>query len=837
MVGELRIKIRWYHEQHRQHCPRPYEEAVFFITQKGTTYMLPNRYNSRETEPELARFWSESDIYTFDSSASGPIFTIDTPPATVSGELHIGHCYSYTQTDVIARYQRMRGKRVLYPMGFDDNGLPTERFVEKTLQRKATEMETQEFIDHCLELTQQTEDRFENLWRRLGLSVDWHYRYSTLSLAAQRVSQESFIQLYQAGRAYTQPAPTLWCPECQTAIAQAEVDDSTLPTQFLTLAFQTQNGGILPIATTRPELLPACVAIFVHPQDARYAHLIGATASIESVAFSQQARIEVPVIADELADPTKGTGAVMCCTFGDSTDVRWWRTHQLPLRAAIGRDGRMTALAGSFAGLSILAARKRMLQYLTETGKILSQETIEHTVGTHERCGTSVEYLHTRQWFIRVLDQKERFIEAGRQITWQPDYIRVRYEHWVEHLQWDWCISRQRFLGVPFPVWTCKACGEMVLATLDQLPIDPRRTPPAQSCPCGATEFEPETDVMDTWATSSCTPLLISRWLDDPSWFAEHFPMSLRPQAHDIIRTWAFYSIVKSLYHINKVPWQTIMVSGHALSAARNKLSKSKGQQATSPMELIEQESADALRYWATSVKTGSDTPFNPDTIANGRRLVTKLWNASRFAEARLADFSGKDEQPETLLPVDRWLLSRLAHVIAFATNELENGEYASARAEVERFFWSDLCDNYLELAKARLYRESGPEHEAAQWTLYQALLTTLLLLAPYLPYVTEKLYQALFRAQEGVISLHRMAWPAMQAQWRDENAEETGVHILDLLRQVRRYKAEQGLSVGAEMETLDIDSQAYSTWQRTDIEASLIDLKSATRARDIVFL
>ena len=797
--------------------------------------MLPNRYNFHESEPELARFWSEADLYTFDPDGASPIFTIDTPPATVSGELHIGHCYSYTQTDVIARYQRMRGKRVLYPMGFDDNGLPTERFVEKTIQRKATEMDAQEFIDRCLELTRNTEDRFEALWRRLGLSVDWKHRYATISPAAQRVSQWSFIQLYQAGRTYTQSAPTLWCPECQTAIAQAEVDDLTLPTQFSTIAFQTQDGSILPIATTRPELLPACVAIFVHPQDTRYMHLIGSIATIESKTFSQSANIEVPVLADEMADPTKGSGAVMCCTFGDSTDVRWWRTHQLPLRAAIGRDGRMTALAGSFAGLTISQTRKRMLHHLAETGRILQQETIEHSVGTHERCGTPVEYLHTRQWFIRVLDQKERFIEAGRKIAWHPEYMRSRYEHWVENLQWDWCISRQRFLGVPFPAWTCKACGELMLATLDQLPIDPRRVPPTQACGCGSTRFEPETDVMDTWATSSCTPLLISHWPDDDAWFAEHFPASLRPQAHDIIRTWAFYSIVKALYHTNEVPWTTVMISGHALSAERSKISKSKGHKETGPIEIIQQESADALRYWATSVKTGSDTPFNRETIANGRRLVTKLWNASRFAEARLTGFTRKNETPEILLPTDRWLLSRLAHTTAFATEELERGEYAAARAEVERFFWSDLCDNYLELAKARLYQESGAEHEAAQWTLYRVLLTTLTLLAPYLPYITEKIYQEVFRSQEEAVSLHRMTWPGIQMQWIDEDAEETGKLVLETLRKVRQYKAEQGLSVGAEIETWSIELLPNDIQRRVAIEASLVDLKSATRARSII--
>ncbi|HEU0004031.1 MAG TPA: valine--tRNA ligase [Ktedonobacteraceae bacterium] len=796
--------------------------------------MMPNRYHFSEVEPRLARLWAEANLYAYDTDAPDPIYTIDTPPLTVSGALHIGHCYSYTQTDVIARYHRMRGQSVFYPMGFDDNGLPTERFVEKTIGRKATEIDRQEFIASCLQLIEQAENRFESIWRRLGLSVDWGYRYSTISPQMQRVSQWSFIQLYQSGLAYTQVAPTLWCPECQTAIAQAEVDDRTLPTQFSTLAFQLQDGSILPIATTRPELLPACVAIFVHPDDARYAKWVGTKASIQIEQLPE--RIEVPILADEPVDPAKGSGAVMCCTFGDSADVRWWRLHQLPLRSAIGRDGRMTALAGLYAGLPIIEARKRILNDLAGQGMILRQETLEHSIGTHERCGTPVEYLHTRQWFIRVLEHKEQLLEAGRSIRWHPQHMLRRYEHWVENLNWDWCISRQRFLGVPFPAWTCKACGEMLLATLEQLPIDPRTSRPSQPCSCGASDFEPEPDVMDTWTTSSCTPLMIAHWPDDPAWFARHFPASLRPQAHDIIRTWAFYSIAKSLYHTGDIPWRAIMISGHALSAGHGKISKSKAHQEAEPLELIEQESADALRYWATSIKTGSDTTFSPETVATGRKLMTKLWNASRLAESRLEGLTGEfmhsTALPASLLPTDRWLLSRLARIIAYATNELQSGEYASARAEVERFFWSDLCDNYLELAKARLYQETGSEHAAAQWTLYHALLAVLKLLAPYLPYITEEIYQHLFRRWESAASIHQSSWPTEHPQWLDAQAEEAGKTLLELLHQVRRYKAENGLSVGAELATLQI--RAHSD-QHNALKAALIDVKSATRARSIM--
>jgi valyl-tRNA synthetase len=797
--------------------------------------MLPNRYDFREAEPRLARLWAEAGVYAFDPAGDGPIFTIDTPPPTVSGQLHLGHCYSYTQADVMARYRKMRGDRVFYPMGFDDNGLPTERFVEKTIKRKATEMGREAFIDACLSLTQQTEDRFEELWRRLGLSVDWRYRYSTISHEARRVSQWSFIQLHHAGLTYAQFAPTLWCPECQTAIAQAEVNDTLLPTLFSTLAFHLPDGTVLPIATTRPELLPACVAIFVHPEDTRYAHLVGQTASIESGAFPASGTLAkgIPIMADELADPTKGSGAVMCCTFGDSTDVRWWHTHQLPLLAVIGRDGRMTELAGAYAGLSTIEARKRILAYLADTGQLLQQETIEHTVGTHERCGTPVEYLHTRQWFIRVLDQKERLLEAGREIRWHPDHMRIRYEHWVEHLQWDWCISRQRYFGVPFPAWTCRACGEIVLAKLEQLPIDPQTASPLEACACGSSDFEPEPDVMDTWATSSCSPMIIGRWPDDTAWFAQHFPASLRPQAHDIIRTWAFYTIVKSLYHTGEIPWREIMISGHGLSAERRKISKSKEHNEAGPMEIIEQESADALRYWATVGRTGADSPFSLEIIANGRRLVTKLWNACRFAENRLANYTG-DSQPERLLPTDRWLLSRLARTIAIATAELDGYEYASARSEVERFFWSDLCDNYLELSKARLYGEPGPEQHAAQWTLYHALLSVLKLLAPYLPYITEEIYQGVFRRWDGATSIHLSTWPTEQPEWIDPQVEEAGQFVLELLRQVRRHKAEQRLSVGAELDTLYVSVQPA---QRDLLEQAMTDIKSATRVKQFVFV
>lgn len=786
--------------------------------------MLPNRYDFREAEPRLAQLWADEQTYAYEADGPGTAFTIDTPPPTVSGQLHIGHCYSYTQADVIARYRRMRGDRVFYPMGFDDNGLPTERFAEKRIGRKAREMGREAFIAACLELTREAEDQFEVLWRRLGLSIDWRHRYSTIAPEVRRVSQWSFIQLHRAGVVYAQEAPTLWCPECRTAIAQAELDDSTQTTRFTGLAFRLMNGAPLPVATTRPELLPACVAIFVHPADARYTHLLGMTA--RTPIFD----LEVPIIADDAVDPSKGSGAVMCCTFGDSTDVRWWRTHQLPLRVAIGGDGRMTSLAGPYVGLSTTDARDRLLADLAAGGHVLGQETIEHSVATHERCGTPVEYLRTRQWFIRVLDQKARLIEAGRRIHWHPEHMRARYEHWVEHLQWDWCISRQRYFGVPFPAWTCRACGAVALAEREQLPVDPQTTQPTRPCACGARDFAPDPDVMDTWATSSCTPLVNALWLDDPAWFARHFPASLRPQAHDIIRTWAFYSIVKALYHTGQIPWRDVMVSGHGLSAERHKISKSREHGEVSPGEVIARESADALRYWATASRTGADAPFTPQTIATGRRLVTKLWNAGRFAQVHLAGFTPSDTAPP-LAPTDRWLLARLARVIERTTNELEAYEYATARTEIERFFWSDLCDNYLELAKARLYGTAQIERDAARWTLYHAVLATIKLLAPYLPYITEELYQGLFREREGSGSIHRAPWPHPQASWADAQSEKAGAALIEGLSLVRRHKAERGLSVSAPLAALRL---AVPARHLSAFQEALTDLRSATRTQTI---
>ncbi|MFN2187449.1 MAG: valine--tRNA ligase, partial [Candidatus Promineifilaceae bacterium] len=534
---------------------------------------LSKRYRPRNVEPDLSRQWEEDGTHQFDLDSDRPRYTIDTPPPTVSGKLHIGHVYSYSHADFFARFWRMKGLNILYPMGYDDNGLPTERLVEKEYGVSANDIGRQAFIEKCLEISKELEKEYEALWRRLGLSIDWRFTYRTIDTRARRFCQLSFLDLFEKGLAYRQKAPTIWCPECKTAIAQAELDDLDRDTEFVTLKFELEDGTPLPIATTRPELLCACAAIFVHPADQRYEHLIGSKAQVPI--YDRW----VDILADESADPEKGTGVVMCCTFGDATDVSWWYRYDLPLIEAIGRDGCMAAPAEQYEGLSISSARKRIKSHLYRDGHVLSQHSSDQSVRVHERCDTPVEYVVAKQWFIRVLDFKEELIEAGTKVDWYPPFMETRYKQWVENLNWDWCISRQRYFGVTFPIWYCRECGEVRTADKEMLPVDPTIQQPSEPCQCGSTSFEPEYDIMDTWATSSMTPQLVADWLGESGFDNQSFvPLSMRPQAHEIIRTWAFYSIAKSYHHFGLIPWKEAAISGWAIAGkGSEKISKSRG--------------------------------------------------------------------------------------------------------------------------------------------------------------------------------------------------------------------------------------------------------------------
>jgi valyl-tRNA synthetase len=771
---------------------------------------LDQRYDAQSTESQLQKQWADQSIFN-PSNNPGPRFTIDTPPPTVSGSLHIGHIFSYTQTDIIARYKRMSGFSVVYPFGFDDNGLPTERFVEKKTGIKAYQVGRSAFINTCLEQTREVEALFKTLWQRMGLSVNWEYEYSTIAENVRRISQASFLDLLKKGFAYRRQEPALYCTECRTSVAQAELDDAELPATFNDIIFTDAHGTQITIATTRPELLPACVALMVHPDDARYKNLIGTKVTVPLFG------ITVPVIEDELVKIDKGTGAVMCCTFGDNTDIIWYKKHQLPFVSAIGLDGRMTAIAGEFQGLKVAEARTQIIERLKEQKLLTAQKQITHNVAIHERCKKPIEYTVLSQWFISILAHKQELIKIADEIEWYPAFMKTRYVNWVENLGWDWCISRQRFFGIPFPVWHCTNCNTVIPAPVEQLPLDPQETPYQGSCPqCNTTTIVPDTDVMDTWNTSALTPYIIYElvsgkrvtFTDADKGIEGLLPMSMRPQAHDIIRTWAFYTIARAWMHHKSIPWKTIIISGHVLSEQKDKLSKSKGNATLTPEALLQQYSADIIRYWTGSGALGHDVPFSDNQLKIGQKLTTKLWNAFKFIEIHCNGMNSSQTSPTKVGDVNKWILTKASHCFAEYHKALEQSEFGTALLAVEKFFWHDFCDNYLELIKDQLFKPERymPEIvDATRWTLYNVGLRILQLYAPYLPYITDALFNALY-AQHGK-SVHTTKFSDVQKPVEyAESVHELNV-ILDIVAQVRKLKSEQNLSLKTTIKQLTIAS------------------------------
>jgi valyl-tRNA synthetase len=787
------------------------------------------RYDPQAAEARWQRFWEERGIYRYSRQDTRPVYAVDTPPPTVSGDLHLGHCYSYSQTDFLVRFWRMNGRNVYYPMGWDNNGLPTERLVERSLGIKPADVGREAFAEAIRRVSREHEARYEEVWRRLALSVDWRYTYSTVSAQSQRVAQRSFLDLYEKGLAYRAAAPSIWCPLCRTAIAQAEVDDLERETTYVTLAFELDDGRALPIATTRPELLPACVAIFVHPEDGRYHELVGRTARVPL--FGGQ----VTIRADERVDPEKGTGVVMCCTFGDTTDVEWWYRYGLPLISVIERDGTLNALAGPYGGLDVPTARARIAADLTRRGLVLAQVGAPQTVRVHDRCDTPVEFIETQQWFIRLLEHKDEFLQAGREIAWHPPYMRARYESWVQNLAWDWCISRQRYYGVPFPVWYCDACGEVVLAEPAQLPVNPLIAKPAHPCACGGTTFTPDSDVMDTWATSSLSPQIAGRWLEDGELFTRVFPMSLRPHAHEIIRTWTFYTIVKSLYHLGQVPWSNVVISGFGLLPKGEKMSKSRDGSPLAPLAMMQRYSADSLRYWAAGTGLGRDAMVDETKFAVGQRLVTKLWNIARFGQRFLQGYQPASSPPE-LLPADAWILSRLQRIIARATDAFQDCDYVTAKDEVESFLWGVLADNYVEMVKARLYElpDGDPRKEAARYTLHTALLAIVRMLAPILPHIAEEIYHLLSPGPGAAPSVHVSSWPQVEPGLVSDAAEVLGEALVAIASEARRFKTAGRLPLGSPLARIGISSPDQALLAA--LRLSELDIRSVTRARELSF-
>lgn len=756
---------------------------------------MDKKYNFQNTEKKLEQFWQEQEIYKYRNGKAGKIFSIDTPPPTVSGQLHIGHVFSYTQAEMIARFKRMQGYDVFYPFGFDDNGLPTERLVEKTEKIRAASLPRSEFRAKCMNTIEKYEDEFKALWKRLGFSVDWNLQYQTISDLSQKISQTSFLELAKSKKAYMKESPVLWCTECQTSIAQAELETKECETTFHFLNFKTATGNLL-IATTRPELLAGCVCIFVHPDDTRYQTYIGQTATVPLYDF------EIPILSDEAVSMEKGTGAVMCATFGDSTDVEWYQNYHLPYKQIILPDGTIHENVPFIGGMNIKKAREHIIKLLQENGLLVKQETMSHMVAIHERCGNTVEFIPSKQWYIDVLTEKERLLKAADEINWYPAHMKNRYQIWVENLKWDWCISRQRYFGVPFPVWYCKNCQKPVFAEYEQLPVNPLESQPSQPCTCGCSDFIPETAVLDTWATSSVSTLINARYGEENDISNEILPMSMRCQAHEIIRTWAFYSIVKSLYHTGNIPWKNIMISGFVLAKTGEKVSKSKDNSASSPMALIEAHSADAIRYWAANSKLGTDTFFSEKELGLSKRFITKLYNAAKFAIMQLEDFkkpkshTEKSYDESELLPIDRWILQRVNETTIRATKLLEEYEIGQARHEIDALFWRDFCDYYIEIAKERLYQPEKHgirQRYSGQIAVYYSLLGILKLYAIYTPYVTEYIYQDFYRKYEKEISLHQTLW---ETRKEERMYIEFGEHVKEVIADVRRKKTENQMSL-----------------------------------------
>ncbi|HVH05528.1 MAG TPA: valine--tRNA ligase [Myxococcota bacterium] len=839
---------------------------------------LPKHFDSAAAERKWDAVWQEGGVYHYDPARPrAETFVVDTPPPTASGSLHPGHMFSFTHTDITVRFHRMLGQNVFYPMGWDDNGLATERRVQNFLhvrcdptapyepglvltapdakakkEKPPRNVSRPNFVEACFEVTREDEKSYKELWRRLGISVDWRQEYQTIDDHCRRVAQLSFRELFDAGFAYTSEAPTMWDVDFQTAVAQAEVKDVSQTGAFHDLEFAVEGGGRFVISTTRPELLPACVGVTAHPSDERYRAFFG------KHAVTPLFGVSVPIFPSELADPEKGTGILMVCTFGDATDVLWWRENRLALRQLVGRNGRLVpvefgapgfesrdaAAANRFyaelAGKPVAGARKAIVELLrrpegsaTGSGAPLQGEPrpIEHTVKLYEKGDRPLEFVSTRQWFVKLLDKKPALLEKGAAVTWHPAYMGKRFADWTENLTHDWGVSRQRYFGVPIPVWYPidgdgnPQYAHPIVAEREQLPCDP-----TTDLPKGYTEaqrgkpggFAADADVFDTWFTSSMTPQISSHWGTDPKRHAALFPADLRAQAHDIIRTWAFYTIAKALLHEGTVPWHHAAISGFVLDPDRKKMSKSIGNVVT-PLPLIEQYGADAIRYWAGSARLGVDTAIDENVFKVGKRLYTKLFNAGKFVLGQTAVVG-----PITA-ELDRAFAAVLAAVVEGAAAHFHAYDEAHALAETESFFWSRFTDTYLELAKTRARGDDAAARASAVAGLRLGLSVLLRLLAPFQPYITEEVWSWAFAKETGHASIHRAPWPSAAdfagvAAPSDPGSLQVAI---DALAAIHKAKADGAVSAGREVARLVLAAEP-GTLAR--VEPVLGDVLAAAR-------
>ncbi len=852
---------------------------------------LPKKYNANLSELTWVETWSDDNVYAYNPSVSRDnTFVIDTPPPTVSGSLHMGHVFSYTQTDIIARFQRMLGKNIFYPVGWDNNGLPTERRVQnvfgikcdptlnydKTWQPEVTKkkryadftaVSRQNFVEACQIQTQEDERQYEWLWKRVGLSVDWQQKYITIDPHCQKTAQKSFVELVNKGECVSHDAPVMWDTQFQTAVAQAEVEDREKQAAYHDIEFTVNNSDEkFVISTTRPELLPACIAVVAHPDDKRFKHLFG------KEAITPLFKAKVPIMPAEHADPEKGTGILMVCTFGDTNDVQFWKGQDLPLKQVITRKGNFAevkfvesdkisdlhvfssedpALANKYyaklEGLYVKQARRVLVELLEQETNSLKNisKPKEQMVKFYEKGEHPLEFVPTRQWFVNILSHKDKLLAMGDKINWYPAHMQKRFEQWVQGLNQNWCISRQRFFGVPIPVWykldknSEPDYNNPILPDIASLPLDPQVAAPA-----GYTEaqrnqpngFMGDPDVMDTWATSSLSPQINSHWVSDANRHKALYPADLRPQAHEIIRTWAFYTVTKSFLHENSIPWHNIAISGWVVNPDKSKMSKSKGNTVT-PEGLLEQYSADALRYWAAKARLGADTIYDEQVFKVGNRLITKLVNVSKFVlmQFEQASLNINDLDNKNLTSVDKSWLASFNNLLKSSLKEFSDFNYAQVLQDTESKFW-DFCDDYVELVKTRAYQENTQDTgKSALFTLYHSLNILVRLFAPIIPFACEEIntWMGFF---EG--SVHNAPWPkadeleSILEGFTDRfiASGDTDVFsaIIDVLNEVRSYKAKRQVSLKTQVTSLKISCDDTTGSYVKKIKLGMADLTNA---------
>ncbi|MEM4729808.1 MAG: valine--tRNA ligase [Thermoplasmata archaeon] len=791
-------------------------------------------YDVKAVEAKWQERWERERIYWFDWSSEKPVYSIDNPPRYANAALHLGHATSYTQIDFVARYKRQRGYNVFFPLCADVNGMPIEVSTEKRYGVSRKNTPRKRLIELCSAFAAENIAEMKRQFRILGHSMDPSIYYQTDSPEYRRITQLTFLEMLRRGLVYKKEHPVTWCPHCGTALASADVEYQERRTKLNYIKFGAEDGGTVVVATTRPELLCTCQMVAVHPEDERYRYLPGTSLTVPL--FGKK----VPVREDGKVDPEFGTGVVMVCTIGDKDDLEWVQRYGLPIEKGIDADGKMTALAGKFEGMGIREAREAVIEELRKEGLLVKQEELVQSVGTCWRCHTAVEFLSVPQWFLKTLDFKDKILEKSNSIRWHPEFMKVRLENWTRSLAWDWCISRQRYFATAIPIWECTKCGEAVPARPEQCYVDPTVTPPpVEKCPSCGGELKGCEDVFDTWMDSSITPLYNTFWGRDETKFKRLFPMSLRPQSHDIIRTWAFYTIHRHLLLLDSIPWREIIINGFIMAPDGTPMHTSKGN-VIDPLPLLEKYGADAFRYYAASCTLGMDHAFQSKEVVHGSKLVMKLWNVERFVgmaigggdEARGNGVgvgrgggglqgAGRPARPDDLRTVDRWILSVYSGVVERVTALMDEYQFDKAMRELEAFLWHEFADHYIEMVK---HRSDG----AMRYTLYTIGLGVAKMLAPFMPHVTEEVFERWFREAEGEKSIHISKWP--EPVLRDPDAERAGALVRDVIARLRAWKVEKGIGLRQPM------GRVFAFGPGAELlRESLEDIKGTLRATEVV--